>query len=109
MLMAQLLKDSNPCRLCAFQGWNMKLTELDLGNNKIGDVGATHLAEALATNDRLRELALDENPIRQAGLHALLQVTAENAFCKVVLPVYASVNTYERHRFVGYTQQAPST
>eukprot|EP00802_Teleaulax_amphioxeia_P021543 Tamp_21907.p1 GENE.Tamp_21907~~Tamp_21907.p1 ORF type:complete len:175 (-),score=26.61 Tamp_21907:4-528(-) len=99
-----MLRESNPCRYCTFQGLHLKLAEIDLGHNNIGDVGAAHLAQALEKNDRLRELALDGNPIRQAGIQALLNVLQVNAFCKVVFPEYRAVNTYERHRFVSASE-----
>ena len=97
---AKLLSECNPCRACAFAGLHLKLVELDLGHNQIGDAGASHLAEALYKNDRLRELALDANPIRQAGMQALLHALEVNSFCKVVLPVFEAVNSYRRDDFV---------
>ncbi len=84
-IMAKMLVDSNPCRLCTFQGLHLKLAELDMSHNRIGNAGATHLARALEKNDRLRELDLDANPIDDEGVQALADVAARNPFCRVHL------------------------
>jgi hypothetical protein len=76
-----------------------RLVDLDLGENNIGDVGATALARALQDNYTLTELSLDRNPIGLAGIRTLMQVSMWNGFCHVTLPVYNAVNVVTKEAF----------
>lgn len=51
-----------------------QLTELYLGQNKIGPEGAASLGQALATPNRLKKLYLEGNQIGSAGAKALYEV-----------------------------------
>ena len=51
--------------------WNKTLTSLNMSNNKIGDVGAIHIANGLKTNRTLLVLNLASNKIGDTGAAAL--------------------------------------
>lgn len=46
---------------------NRTITELDISNNKIGDVGAKALADALKDNTRLNKVYIGNNNIGTTG------------------------------------------
>jgi len=52
--------------------------QLDLGENKIGDSGATAMAEMLAVNSTLQTLSLQLNSIGSLGATALAKALASN-------------------------------
>ena len=58
---------------------NTTLTLLRLGNNRIGDQGATCLAEALEENSTLTELRLDQNGIGHVGATSLAEALKMNS------------------------------
>ncbi|KJE90938.1 hypothetical protein CAOG_08585 [Capsaspora owczarzaki ATCC 30864] len=63
-----------------------KLTELYLGWNQIGDVGAKVLAEALQENRTLTVLGLYHNEIGDAGAHAIVEaVKAHSTLSEIYL------------------------
>ena len=53
---------------------NSTLTELDLHFNKIGDVGATYLSDALLINSTLTKLDLLLNVINNSGVTRLSDI-----------------------------------
>ena len=55
------------------------MTVLGLGDNNIGDVGATAIANALAVNASLTTLILNENNIRPSGATAIAKALEVNA------------------------------
>mmetsp|Transcript_13174 Transcript_13174/g.14537 ORF Transcript_13174/g.14537 Transcript_13174/m.14537 type:complete len:99 (-) Transcript_13174:109-405(-) len=58
--------------------FNHSVTELDLGSNKIGVVGARALAETLKVNRTLTHLDLGDNQIETEGIKALTEVLEFN-------------------------------
>ncbi len=63
---------------------NPALMELHLGGNRIGDVGATALATALATNMVLTGLYLHRITISNVGIKALAAALATNTALKTL-------------------------
>lgn len=57
---------------------NTTLTELNLGENQIGNLGAIALAQTLLHNTGLIELNLSENQIGNAGGQALIEAVRHN-------------------------------
>jgi hypothetical protein len=56
------------------------MSELDLGDNTVGNQGATSIADALINNYTLTSLALDNNPIRLVGT---MQIPPERILWKL--------------------------
>ena len=60
-----------------------KITNLDLGYNKIGNEGANALAEMLKTNTTINTLCLCWNQIRNEGDKAIAQAIKANPQTKI--------------------------
>ena len=54
-----------------------------MSHNKIGDAGATAIANAIAVNASLKSLALNHNNIGDAGAAAIANAIAVNASLKL--------------------------
>ena len=54
-----------------------------LGANKIGDAGATAIANAIAVNASVTELYLSDNKIGDAGATAIAKAIEDNASLKL--------------------------
>jgi Ran GTPase-activating protein (RanGAP) involved in mRNA processing and transport len=57
----------------------VKLTDLALGNNKLGDAGAVAFSEMLKVNSVMKELHIDQNAMTDIGAHALADALTVNA------------------------------
>jgi hypothetical protein len=57
---------------------------LDLGNTKIGDIGAVGIAKALRFNSTLDRLELDENQIKDIGTNSLAWALQLNTTLKIL-------------------------
>lgn len=57
----------------------VKLTDIALGNNKLGDAGAVAFSEMLKVNSVMKELHIDQNAMTDIGAHALADALTVNA------------------------------
>ncbi|MCC8370771.1 MAG: ribonuclease inhibitor [Rickettsia endosymbiont of Stiretrus anchorago] len=71
--------DAGATKLAEMLKDNSTLTSLDLGSNKIGDAGATELARVLKDNSTLTSLDLKSNNIGEAGATELARVLKDNS------------------------------
>ena len=71
----------------AFAFTNSTLTELDIGINKIGYVGTTHLSDALMVNSALTNLCLHGNKIGDSGATSLSEMILDDT---TALDIYLS-------------------
>ena len=64
---------------------NSSITVLDVSNCGISVVGVRSLAEAISSNQNIRILWLEYNPITVDGAHLIMKAAVDNAVCKQVL------------------------
>lgn len=84
-----ILSDSNitnaECIIIAYaMHTNMTLESLHLGNNEIGDQGASQLGEALLINTALKEINISDNVIDDIGASAIATSLKKNHTLKVL-------------------------
>ncbi|CAI8037879.1 NLR family CARD domain-containing protein 3 [Geodia barretti] len=63
----------------------LPLESLGLGGNKIGDIGAQHLASALASNTRLLSLGLADNCVGDEGASSLADLLRQTGYLQQLL------------------------
>ncbi|CAF3723533.1 unnamed protein product [Rotaria socialis] len=72
------LNDEDMCLIADELRRNVHWKSLNVAENRIGDVGASHLARALQNNTILTDLVLDYNNISDIGVHVLASVLPMN-------------------------------
>ena len=63
---------------------NSSITVLNVGQCGITDVGVRSLAEAISSNQNIRKLWLECNPITVDGAHLIMKAAVDNAVCEYV-------------------------
>ncbi len=72
------LHDAGAVRIADALKGNLKLNNLNLGNNDISYIGAAAIANVLKTNKSLRKLVLDYNEIGDLGVREIIGMMEEN-------------------------------
>jgi hypothetical protein len=68
-----MIDDENAVIIAAALKTNTHLTELNISNNRIGNIGANALAEALKINKHLKILNINSNNIEEEGVVSLVE------------------------------------
>ena len=71
--------------MCAVLRGSSGITELELDENMIGDLGACALAEVLTSSSRMKRLLLGRNHIGESGVQALANALSG---CQCLLEYY---------------------